>query len=141
MEFDLRDDGWPDAAVPVTDLFTVDSRSSVGIPIQARFVLESPLIEDSGWRSLELPVSLITELPLPFNSYGHWELTHGSVPFRTVGDWSDIVTNTKSAWFDTDIAGSSTQTELFLIDDFCLGCGGPLSTDRETWGSLKSSYR
>lgn len=82
--------------------------------LSATFVLNSPIIEGSGWYSICPPIALSDDVGnLPSNNLGFWRINNNG----TAGDWDTLITNVGGIMFSVDIGGS--PTEQYGIDNIC----------------------
>ncbi|MCB9260956.1 MAG: hypothetical protein H6607_01070 [Flavobacteriales bacterium] len=112
-DFNVINNG--NAAPPPPSILTIYSGNTpIGATLSAKFVLNSPMIAGSGWRTICPPISLSDGAGnLPSNALGGWVMNNSG----TSADWDALITNVGGIMFNLDIGGS--PTEQYGVDNIC----------------------
>jgi hypothetical protein len=122
LDMIVFDDGWPEESRPLFTVFQILTGPLIDQGIRAAWVLTDRITESEGdspgWHRIVAPVHSITELPLPGNDMGYWQLREPNID--PVTEWNLLLEHVKILYITGDLIGSPYQSERFGVDNFCI---------------------
>ncbi|MGB0523976.1 MAG: hypothetical protein ACPGJS_13495 [Flammeovirgaceae bacterium] len=119
-DYKVFNDGVNNSSPQMTSQIRIYQGTVGNQTLSATFVLNNPITENSAWLNVCAPIYPITGNQLPSNAQGQWVMSNPA-------NWNTLIANFDGVAFNTDVAGSSFQTEDIGIDNFCLTNNGALN--------------
>ncbi len=114
FDYKVIDDGIPQNSVNINPtIILFDGPSPNNSSVQAQFVANVTVTENSDWVHVCAPIALSSGSNLPGNSQGQWTNV-------TASQWDALIANVGSIGFNVDVGGARSRNPIIGIDNVCL---------------------
>ena len=128
FDYKVIDDGLPGTSMAINPtLILFDGAAPQVSTIQAKFVANYTVTENSGWVHVCAPLEFSSGGNLPSNANGQWTNV-------TAAQWDALLVNAGSIGFTVDVGGPRSKASTIGVDNVCIqdcedvGTGGTTPT-------------